>query len=270
MGSRARIPLRGLLAFFLLIGLTSASAGFARDLTNVDALASKERARRPLRLPKSRLQELVRPDKPLHTQESLGVPTFLWAAESGQPDPHTPNRKGLSPEQAAREHLGRYLPLYDLDLGEVQSAALGSIHDTGRGAVIVTFRQRVNGIDVFRDEIKLIMDRNLGLVAISGYLAGAPARTARISPPAFGRGPGEALARAYEDLTEIHLPAGDFQPSGKPSGGYDYYRLRDSFDLILERPMVQPARVRKVYFHLPDRLEPAFYVEMNVGGRDSS
>jgi len=270
MGSRAWIPPQGLILSILLLGVAGSSGGFARDLPNLDALASKKKVQRSLPLPKARLQELVRADKPLHTQDSLGVPTFLWAADAGRPDSQEPHRKAVGPEQAAREYLGRYFPLYDLDLGEIQSAALGFIHDTGRGAVIVAFRQQVNGIDVFRDEIKVIMNRDLGLTAISGYLAGAPARAARSSPPVFRSGPGEALARAYQDLTEVGLPAADFQPSRKPSGGYDYYELRHPLEMILERPMVQPARLRKVYFHLPDHLEPAFYVEMNVGGRDSS
>src|SRR6185436_11823157 len=249
MGSRARHALRGLFFCVLVLGLAGFPPGLARDLPNVDALASKKTPRRSLRLPKSRLQELARPEKSLHTQESLGVPTFLWAADAGQPDPHAPNRKSLGAEQAAREHLGRYLELYDLDPDEVQTAALASIHDTGRGAVIVAFRQRVNGIDVFRDEIKVIMNRNLGLTAISGYLAGTPARAARSSPPVFRSGSGEALTRAYQDLTEVSLPAADFQPSGKPSGGYEFYELRHPLEMFLARPMVQPARIRKVYFH---------------------
>ena len=249
--------------FFLLAALTFSSSALARELPNVDALASKGRTKRPLRVPPSQLDAYARPDRPLHTQDILGVPDFLWASPA-DPGP-SPSRRGLDAVQAAREYLGRYAPLYDLDPSQVQDALVGPIHDTGNGAIIVAFRQQVNGIDVFRDTLRLAMSRDLSLIAVSGYLAGAPARDALRVPPLFSRSAREALAAAYRDLTEASLSAADFEPAGKPADGYEFYRIRGSVEAGLERPLVQPARLRPVYFHLPDRLEPGYYVEINAG-----
>jgi hypothetical protein len=250
-----------------LASLVGATALFARDLPNLDALSAKGRARKVFHLPAGPLKELVRADKPLHTHEIFGVPTFLWASEAARAGEASPRRRGLGPEAAAREHLGRFAPLYELDPDEARSAELGLIHDTGRGAVIVSFKQRIHGIPVFRDEMKLIMNRDLELVALSGYLAGSPALSARRSPPGFERGAREAVARAYGDLTGAAVLPVDFLPGGKAEGDYELIRLRDEVGSIQEQPLLQPARIRKVFFHLPDRLEPAWYVELDAGSK---
>jgi hypothetical protein len=248
---------------FLLTVFLLASPAVARELPNVDALASKGGGKRRLIISERQLREYTRPDRTLHTQDILGVPDFLWASP---PAPgSSPLKRGLNAVQAAREHLGRYAPLYDLDSGQVQEALAGPVHDTGQGAILVAFRQRVNGIDVFRNEMRLAMTRDLDLVAISGYLAGATARDAARVPPLFSRSAREAIAAAYRDLTDVSLAAADFEPAGKPADGYEFYRLRAGLEAGLERPLVQPVRIRQVYFHLPDRLEPGFYVEINAG-----
>src|SRR5262245_30531971 len=221
MGVRGRILFSALGCLASLVGVTVL---FARDLPNVDAIAGKGRARRAFQFPALGGKELVRADRPLQTHEIFGVPTFLWASEAARAGVSSPRRRGLGPEAAAREHLQRFAPLYDLEPGEAQSAELGAVHDTGRGAVIVSFRQRVNGVAVFRDEIKMIMSRELELVAISGYLAGSPARAARNNPPGFDRGGREAVARAYNDLTGAAALPVDFLPAGKAEGDYDRIR----------------------------------------------
>ena len=264
MGARARTSVF-LSALGCLIPLLGATALFARDLPNVDALSAKGRARKTFRFPPGLSKDLVRSDRPLQTHEIFGLPTFLWASEAARAGDESPRRQGLSPEAAAREHLGRFASLYDLEPGEAASVDLASIHDTGRGAVIVSFRQRVNGVPVFRDEIKMIMGRDLDLLAISGFLAGGPARAARGAPPRFDLDGREAVARAYRDLTDSPVTPLDFLPAGKAGADYELIRLRDEVAAILEKPLLQPARLRKVFFHLPDRLEPAWYVELDAG-----
>ncbi len=264
MGARVRAPIL-LSVLGCLIPLLGATALFARDLPNVDALSAKGRTRKSFHLPPGLSKDLVRSDRPLQTHEILGLPTFLWVSEGARMGgADSPRRRGLGPEAAAREHLGRFASLYDLEPGDVATAELGLIHDTGRGAVIVTFRQRVNGVPVFRDEIKMIMGRDLDLLAISGFLAGGPARAARGAPPRFDLDGREAVARAYRDLTDAAVGSLDFLPAGK-AGDYEMVRLRDEVAAMLDKPLLQPARLRKVFFHLPDRLEPAYYVELDAG-----
>src|SRR4030095_2707172 len=75
-------------------------------------------------------------------------------------------------ESAARGHLGGYGANYRLSSRDVTAARFVAVHDTGKGAIIAKFKQEVGGIEVFRDEINVIMTQNLQLIAISGYLTG--------------------------------------------------------------------------------------------------
>src|SRR2546430_487022 len=49
-------------------------------------------------------------------------------------------------------------------------AYIAHVHDTGRGAIIIKYRQRVDGIEVFRSEFNVAMTRDHKLIATSGQL----------------------------------------------------------------------------------------------------
>ncbi len=74
--------------------------------------------------------------------------------------------------------------LYGLSGPDVASAVVSMIHDTGRGAIIVKFHQNVGGIEIFHEEINVLMNRQLEAVAISGYVSSAatPAASGGASP----------------------------------------------------------------------------------------
>lgn len=100
----------------------------------------------------------------------LGVPTFFWSAPA-QPGARTFRAMGLTAEQAARRYLVAHAELYRASPGRWAEARMWRVHDLGdQGAVIVSFQQRVRGVRVFRDEVKVIMNSELQLVAIAGYL----------------------------------------------------------------------------------------------------
>ena len=109
----------------------------------------------------------------------FGVPTFLWASASDRGPAlslaaigsQTSTKTGGSGVEAiARGHLSAYAAQYRLSADDVANAQLVSVHDTGQGPIIVKFKQQLGGIDVFRDEVAIIMNRDLQLIAISGYL----------------------------------------------------------------------------------------------------
>jgi len=52
------------------------------------------------------------------------------------------------------------------------TAYVAHVHDTGRGAIIVKYRQRVDGIEVFRSEMNVAMTRDRKVIASSGGLFG--------------------------------------------------------------------------------------------------
>ena len=134
---------------------------------NFDALASTPKRSAELKeAPKFENGRMVQ------TEPRFDVPTFLWAADEG-------NAKTLSAdavqrsndiEASARGHLSGYASRYRLVKSDVAEASVASIHDTGNGAIIVKFKQTFGGVEVFRDEINVIMNRGLQLVALSGYL----------------------------------------------------------------------------------------------------
>src|SRR6185369_3667730 len=73
-----------------------------------------------------------------------------------------------SAEAAAHWYVGAYAHRWNLPETIVDNLELGHVHDTGRGGIIVTFRQRIAGVEVFQGELKVLMARNLELVALSG------------------------------------------------------------------------------------------------------
>ncbi|WNZ60189.1 hypothetical protein QEG98_29880 [Myxococcus sp. MxC21-1] len=125
-----------------------------------------------------------------HTETRLGVPSVLWSMQSG-PGLETAARAGTRPEDAARAYLGQVADLYRLKREDVSAAPLQAVHQTGKGAVIVTFRQAVEGVEVFRSEVKVVMTQALAPVAVTGYRrrasspsrpGNAPARTPSSAP----------------------------------------------------------------------------------------
>ncbi|MCC6332647.1 MAG: M36 family metallopeptidase [Myxococcales bacterium] len=178
------------------------------------------------------------------TERRLGVPTFFWAS------PHhasrTPRAVGLSATEAARQHLLAHVALYRGSPPQWAAAEVAHVHDTGQGAVIVAFQQRVDGVRIFRDELKVVMDRELNLVALSGYLTpelkalGAFALTAT-----------SAVATAWQLETRQLAEPREPSRSVPDDGGYLRWEEPGRF-----------ARARPVWFALGDGLVPAYSIEL--------
>ena len=196
-----------------------------------------------------------------HQDARFALPTFLWATGSDGAPGRSVAAGRSTAGAAARDHLARVAPFYRLDRDDVREAALRNVHDTGRGGVIATFQQVIDGVEVFRDEMKLMLDREQGLVAVSGFLP-ARALLGRGAARAFALSDAEATARALADFTGAAVGAGLLRPAGEAGGGYRTYAVSTPLEgLDSERPL----RVRKVWFHLPAALVPAYYVEIVAG-----
>ncbi|TQF10472.1 histidine kinase [Myxococcus llanfairpwllgwyngyllgogerychwyrndrobwllllantysiliogogogochensis] len=198
----------------------------------------------------------------------LGVPTFVFSERSLSAGPQAKASRPLtqaSANTAAREHLRSVADLYRLNASEVNSAELRQVHmpKGGEGAVVATYGRRVNGIEVFRNEVKVVMDASQQLVAISGYLQprqqddekNAQASAFRVSAP-------QAISRAFQDLTGAQLDARALVPAGA-KGDYSHYTV-DSRQLSTHG-FGEAPRSKKVLFPMPDGLVPAYYVEVNAG-----
>ncbi|HEY3354578.1 MAG TPA: M36 family metallopeptidase, partial [Polyangia bacterium] len=201
----------------------------------------------------------------LHVDTRVGQPAFLWASAAGA---LAARPQGLAPVAAAQRHLQLYAPLYRLTPADVATARLHRVHDTGRGAVIVTFRQEVDGLEVFRRWLSVVMAPDRSLVAVAGNLAPAAAAPA----PGFALAPADAVARAIGDLGGAPIDPGTLAGAADLGDGHSYFDLtRPPADLALRRAggeprccLTRPARLKPVLFDRGDRLEPAFYVELHL------
>jgi MYXO-CTERM domain-containing protein len=191
-----------------------------------------------------------------------GVPSFLWAARSS-PDAYA---FGQSPGQAARTYVGRYAPLYRLSRADAATAQVRAVHDTGRGGIVVTLGQRVNDVEVFRSSVKVLLNRDMSLVAISGapHAAASHEAALRKQGASFKLGPDQALAAAFGDMQGYSVGAGAFSDTGRSQGDYRYYRISPASAGLRGVAMRAEPRVKPVYFPLADRLVPAYYLELEA------
>jgi large repetitive protein len=235
------------------------SSAFARDLPTIDALAGKRVDPSAQTAVASRGRDLIKAGAPIHVEGRFGVPTFLWAAPAKAPAVRSSVAKPLgSPvEASARAYLAQYAPLYGLKAADASTASLIFTHDTGTGPLIAKFNQRVEGIEIFREEINVLMNRRNELVAIGGYITSPETRPAKAGQMSFVLDPRNAAANAYQNLTLLPFDASQLTPAGSRAG-YDYYNLPASAN------QVEPVRMKKVYFHVPEGLEPGYYIEVAV------
>lgn len=197
------------------------------------------------------------------SRDADGAPTFLWAGRSSATRPIAGHAADV-----ARAHLTRHASLLGISRQLVRGALLTGEHALQGGGTVVTFRQRLNGIDVFRTRASVILDATNNLVAISGNLRAAAAMPSKVS--AFTLTPEQALARAYRDRFGAALPAGAITDVGRePNGEYRAYRVSTAPGAPR---VLDTARVRKVYVAQKGRLVAAYHAELlarTPGSRDN-
>jgi|GEM_PF-543808 len=243
--------------------------GNNRDLPNYDAFsASPRRQSEDVALNRQRSEG----GHLIQSEPRLGVPTFLWVSDRGPlrslaSAPTQELNRGGGLQSVARDHLARYASRYRLSPENVANALVSNVHDTGRGPIIVKFRQEVAGVEVFRDEISIIMNRDLQLLAISGYLTGDNTEVAQAN---FALQPTEAISKALQDLTSTSVNPSALKSVAKAGANAaqastDPYQLftankSDTPGLVFE----DPVRVKQVMYHMVDQYVPAYYIETNV------
>ncbi|MFT3769014.1 MAG: M36 family metallopeptidase [Minicystis sp.] len=246
----------------LVLALLATSAAHAQTRPSYDASLDRSATLAPmgarsLRAPHAPAKRPSLPVRVVSTDRARGVPSLVWAAQ-GSFVPAL-NAAAPRPADAARAHLGRLAGLYDLPPAALAAAVVREVHDTGRGGVIVTFGQEIDGVEVFHEKTKLLMKRgSLELVAASGHLHAAAVPRSKAAPRRFALVAEQAITGALDDLYRLGATPGTFVELPRGEGGYRRFDLAPGNKLRLSRP----ARVKKVYFPLPDRLVPAYYVEV--------
>ncbi|MFQ5701573.1 MAG: hypothetical protein ACE5HU_07000, partial [Acidobacteriota bacterium] len=245
------------LSGIVLLAATASFAQSRRVPRDYDALGSGPRPRKaPATMAPASGRARGKAMRTLKEQR-LGLPTFLWAGERGRMVAAQGRR--MTPAEAARMHLNEFAPDYRLTPADVNALRVRSIHDAGRGPIIVSFSQQVNGIDVFRDEMKMVMDRDRDLIAIAGYLT-HPEPKATV----FNLSAAAAIARALEDLTGESFTRQDLRRSLGPPSEYEGYRLTSTAQARAAVLASDLLRAKKVFCHLADGFEPAYMIDLSI------
>jgi large repetitive protein len=220
-----------------------ATASSARDLPNFDAFLDSKASR-------SVAGTSAFDGHVSSVEKRLGVPTVFWAAQPAS-GARSFRDQGLTPEQAARRFLFAHAGLYRASPAQLAESAMVGLHDTGHGAIIASFEKRVGGLSVFRDRLNVAMNQQLELIALTGYL----------SPAALKRGDFKlaaptAFASAWFDLLGAPIESFRFIEGGLDEAGFR------RFTSTLEQPF--SGRAKKVLYPLPERLVPAWHLELDV------
>ena len=188
-----------------------------------------------------------------HEDAQLGVPSFVWLEPAATPPESTA-------EGVAWQVLRQLAPLYRLSAEALAAAQVRGVHDTGRGAVLVHFEQRIGETDVFGMELNVALDRRLAPLSVSGHL------TPRIRPSdpgvAFSLDEAGAVASATRAL--LGAPAPGVQRLRTDGHGYTLFSLAPIETPAGVQAAAAPARVRRTYFPRPSGLTPAYYVELDL------
>ncbi len=154
--------------------------------------------------------------------EKRNVPSFFWAPKTGVIAPAAASGKA---EDAARFYLDHYASQYGADRSAVASAKVRVVNNFGgRGGVTVVFRQWVAGVEILRNDVKVVMTKNLELVAIGGSLHGALSTGAKRGNT-WKLAPEAAIARAVNDFFAISSSPSDFVDAKKTKDGYKYFEF---------------------------------------------
>ncbi len=191
------------------------------------------------------------------------TPTFYWA-ERGVPLPAS--LTGASMERIAAHHLAANADRWGLGRASLATARPVLVHDTGRGGVIVIFRQKVGGVELVHSDMKVLMTRTGELVAISGSLHPAAVSGAEKKLPSFSVKSASAVARALGDAFGVKVDPTKIADAKKKKSGYAYFDLTSPVTVGAEKFVFShPARLKKIYYPMPGTLVPAYYVEIQPG-----
>lgn len=229
----------------------------ARELAPIDALGSAPLAIQPkaAALP-ANVQSLSR-------EERLGLPTFVQLRPSSMA-----KAVPASPVDAARAQLKALAPLYGVTPQEVDAAPLHHVQTLPGGASLVRLTNQRDGIEVFRDQATVLLNAQSQATAIGGYLGSTAPAPVLKAAPATGLGAADAVARALQDYGFDAGVALQLQMAAPPTPGdtgpYQWWALPEGVSGAEGATLLQPARLKPVWFRLPQGLVSAYYVELRV------
>jgi hypothetical protein len=225
-----------------MISRTSCVRGFVLGALVLVACSSSDRPDRSDGVAPSVAQLQPQPVRALvaHRDARLDAPSFAWlSANDGV--------RFDTAAEAASATIKSIAPTFGLSDAALAAVKSWSIHDRGRGPIVAQFRQRANGIEVFRGSLSIALSRAFSPVSASGFLARSLAGAER----PFTRGTLDAVNDAYLAMT----------------GGTKTFTRADvvgDYEHFDASGLAAPARVKKVFYPTKSGVVPAYYVEIQI------
>lgn len=222
-------------------------------------------------------RNLVQSADAVTMNKELGVPSFVWANPQLPAARVSAVKPELQARVAAESYVRKFAPMYGLDRKTLSGAELKNVHDTGKGVIIAKYRQRVNGIEVFAQELNVAMKRDMSLVSLSGSLSPRAAGKEKLDRAQARAGLAKLNANAEFSLSaEKAIGIAFADMGGKLSGqlhagaNQGDYRVYPAVESAGDYVLTDSIRTKPVYFDLRSSLEPAYYVEISAGERGGS
>jgi hypothetical protein len=200
--------------------------------------------------------------QPALFDRTLGVPTFLWARDDAPVAAVGPLTEQQLLIARAKAHLRDEASHLKINSAMIEQAAIRDAQYNGKGPAVVRFQQRENGLEVFKRQLNVMLDRGGKPVATSGYFA-TDYDPAAVGALDFALSAPQAVAAAWVSLGGALDAAGlDLLDS---QHGYDRYV--PATELAGSHTWVSPARVKRVYYPRRGALEPAYFLEIMAAAR---
>ena len=258
---------RCLVAATLAVACALPLGAGARELSNFDALS-----RAPVSAastPSARALATAAPT--VHLEPRLGVPTFVWGHEvdaafaSLARTPLARKTAITDDGERARGFLRDMAEIYRMTPAEVDALALTQVARLPDGGSLARFRHDVDSIEVWREQVNVLVDKRGTLVAVGGFALGAPATRAGASDAS--RVQAVALALSEQGFARSAV---DSLVRMREEAGYQWLTLPDGTTGTDGATLAAPMRVKRVWYRLPDALVPAWYVEIQVSDKTSA
>lgn len=249
---------RALLAAAIIASLSAAPLS-ARDLPNFNInVAGSKPVEAAAAAPKQAT------GLPTQGRDPLGRETFSWLQ---QDLPAAAKSAAATPESVARAHLARLLVSAKRGGDVLDALALQKV-DRQRGeSTLVHFQPRIDGMEIFREELALLIDRNQRLVAMRGPLPDAAPSAAK-SLPAFTLDASQAIAAALATHDFDAAVAKRMTQTGT-HGEYRHFQLAPTAKSRSGAVATDLQRAKPVWFRTHEGLQPAWYVETRVADNPS-
>lgn len=197
--------------------------------------------------------------------DRLGLPMFL-SASSATPKLASSLLINTDIAGVARQYMKSLANVYRISPAEIDALPVFSTQRLPNGAAIVQFKHLVNGIEVFRERVSVLLNADGSLGSVGGHVSGADSLISHHSAPLFHRTPTDAVATAMRDF------GGDYGVVKSSLTAMDDHAGYTQFSLPKPKTgptLALPARTKPVFFRTPTGLVPAYYVEVAVTGGDT-